>query len=299
MSLGPILIFDKSTLQSLSIDEGCWLDNFFRCNITPLFFVETLADLEKEVTRGRSPEEVVGNIASKTPTVGSLPNVHHLTLCIRNLLGEEVEMRRVPIITGGIPSFTGDKKGVVFEPSAEFAALERWQRGKFLELERLFAGAWRRSLSRLDLETSYRYFQRYFNGRAKPRDLPEVKNLVEDLVCEHERQHDVLELTLALLSIPRRLWPRILSKYKSHGCPGIQDFAPYAAHVLKVDLFFYSGIAADLISRERRSNKIDFGYLYYLPFCMVFVSNDNLHTRTVPLFIQDNQTFVNGTRLKA
>lgn len=139
MSLGPVLIFDKSTLQSLSIDESCWLDNFFRCNITPLFFVETLADLEKEVTRGRPPEEIVRNIASKTPTAGSLPNIHHLTLCIRNLLGEEIEMRGVPIITGGIPSLTGDKKGLVFEPSPEFAALERWQRGKFLEVERLFA----------------------------------------------------------------------------------------------------------------------------------------------------------------
>jgi len=104
-----------------------------------LFFVETLADLEKEVTRGRPPEEIVRNIASKTPTAGSLPNIHHLTLCIRNLLGEEIEMRGVPIITGGIPSLTGDKKGLVFEPSPEFAALERWQRGKFLEVERLFA----------------------------------------------------------------------------------------------------------------------------------------------------------------
>ena len=49
MSLGPILIFDKSTLQGLNVDEAVWLDNFFMANITPLFFIETLADLEKEV----------------------------------------------------------------------------------------------------------------------------------------------------------------------------------------------------------------------------------------------------------
>lgn len=59
MSVGSILIFDKSTLQSLSVDESCWLDNFFRPNITPLFFVETLADLEKQVARGRTPEQTV------------------------------------------------------------------------------------------------------------------------------------------------------------------------------------------------------------------------------------------------
>jgi hypothetical protein len=63
MSFGPILIFDKSTLQSLSVDESCWLDIFYRANITPLFFVETLTDLEKEMKSGRRPEQVVTNIA--------------------------------------------------------------------------------------------------------------------------------------------------------------------------------------------------------------------------------------------
>ncbi len=40
MGVGPILIFDKSTLQSLSIDGSVWLDAFYLPNITPLFFVE-------------------------------------------------------------------------------------------------------------------------------------------------------------------------------------------------------------------------------------------------------------------
>lgn len=67
MATGPTLIFDKSTLQSLSVDESVWLDNFFTTNITPLFFVETLADLEKKVRQGRTPEQIVGNLAYKTP----------------------------------------------------------------------------------------------------------------------------------------------------------------------------------------------------------------------------------------
>jgi hypothetical protein len=45
VSLGPITIFDKSALQALSLDEAVWLDNFYLANITPLFLVETLADL--------------------------------------------------------------------------------------------------------------------------------------------------------------------------------------------------------------------------------------------------------------
>jgi hypothetical protein len=80
MAQGPILIFDKSTLQALNPDEAHWLDNFFLSNITPLFYIETLADLEKEVRQGKTPEQVVGEIAYKSPDMQAYPNVHHLTL---------------------------------------------------------------------------------------------------------------------------------------------------------------------------------------------------------------------------
>ena len=75
--MGPLLIFDKSTLQSFSLDESVWLENFFITNITPLFFVESLADLEKEMGSGKTPEDTVGALASKTPVNGSFSNVHH------------------------------------------------------------------------------------------------------------------------------------------------------------------------------------------------------------------------------
>jgi hypothetical protein len=37
------------------------MDNFFMSNITPLFYIETLADLEKEVKAGKTPEWVVSS----------------------------------------------------------------------------------------------------------------------------------------------------------------------------------------------------------------------------------------------
>jgi len=45
--MGPIVLFDKSFLQSLNIDEAVWFDHFFISNIPPIFFTETLADLKK------------------------------------------------------------------------------------------------------------------------------------------------------------------------------------------------------------------------------------------------------------
>lgn len=59
-----MLIFDKSFLQSLSVDESVILDQMFSCVITPLFFVETMADLTKETARCSWPKMLAKNSSS-------------------------------------------------------------------------------------------------------------------------------------------------------------------------------------------------------------------------------------------
>ena len=88
--MGPIALFDKSFLQSLSLDESVWFDHFFLSTICPLFFVETLADLEKAVRAGRTPEQEVGIIADKTPEMCGTPCAYHVDLAVINLLGHAV-----------------------------------------------------------------------------------------------------------------------------------------------------------------------------------------------------------------
>ena len=299
MSQGPILIFDKSTLQSLNIDEACWLGNFFLTNITPLFYIETLADLEKEIMDGRTPEQVVGNIAKKTPIMGSFPNVHHSRLCTTDLLGGDVEMQGRPIIEHAIPVTTGDKTGIFFREAPETEALKRWQRGEFLDLERQAACIWRQSLTNLDLDTPTHNLQKLFPTIGEAKTLTDVKTSIDEFVNDESRKAETIWLILGLLGTPKDSHADILQRWKAEGRPRLPLFAPYATHVFTVDLFFYLSIAAGLISRERPSNKIDLAYLYYLPFCMVFTSNDNLHARTVPLFLSQDQSFLNGSDLKA
>lgn len=69
--------------------------------------------------------------------------------------------------------------------------------------------------------------------------------------------------------------------------------------MLTVDLVFYLGMASHEIGTERPSNMIDVAYLYYLPFCMVFVSGDKLHARLAPLLLRPDQRFVMAADLKA
>src|ERR1039458_9410162 len=112
MPPGPILIFDKSFLQSLNVDEAVWLDNFFLTATTPLFFVETLADLEKEVHGGRTPEQVVGGLAQKTPDLQSHMITHHGTLLWAELNGQKIPMDgRIPRAGGRLVELDGKQIG--------------------------------------------------------------------------------------------------------------------------------------------------------------------------------------------
>lgn len=300
MALGPMLIFDKSTLQSLSPDESVWLENFYLTNITPLFYIETLADLEKQVRSGRTPEDVVGSIARKTPDMSSYPNVHHRTLLSAELQGiADVEITHGRVILGrGRTVKLGNETGVLFEQDPETEAFQRWQQGEFLVLERLGAKKWREALSNVNHEEMYQGLRHLYDGQEKPKTLAEVKTFSDRMINGDNRENS-LRFGLNLMSVPEASQQLVLERYRVAGNPPIREFAPYFHYMYSVELFFYMAMAADLISRERASNKVDLAYLYYLPFCMVFTSSDNLHERMVPLFLREDQSFVKGTELKA
>lgn len=95
--MGPIALFDKSFLQSLSLDESVFFDRFFLAVICPMFYVETLADLEKQVRHGRTPEQEVGIIANKVPEMSGTPCAYHIDAAIGTLFGHDLPMDgRIP-----------------------------------------------------------------------------------------------------------------------------------------------------------------------------------------------------------
>ena len=297
MAMRPIALFDKSFLQSLSLDESVWFDQHFHTNVCPMFYVETLADLYKPMRAERTPEQEVEIIASKFPEMNSYPNVHHNTLSLASLMGYRIPMDGQIPLSGGRPVKTNDRAGVVFDLPPEAQAFLRWQKGKFHEVEKLFAHEWREDLKCINLnlfaeglramgiegkkcntlEEAKAIALAVATGRDKP--LFQMKRAIRFLGIPSERQRDILERWSIVAVL--RLW-----------------ITRHTRHVLTVDIFFQLSLAANQISAERRSNRIDIAYLYYLPFCMFFVSSDRLHQRCVPLFLREDQELVWGEDLK-
>ncbi len=297
--MGPIALFDKSFLQSLSVDESVWFDRFFLPNICPMFYVETLADLGKQKSKKGTPEAEVAIIADKFPEMGGRPCVHHKELCIGNLMGNPLPMNgRIPV-AGGRPVKSGKGVGYVYDQSPEAEAFSRWSNHDFLELERRFARAWRSSLEILDLKELAGPFAALGITGKTCKSLSDAKAIANAIVNSRKKPYDQMKLVAVFLDIPQQLIPSIIQRWHISGFQPLSQYAPYAAYVLQIEIFFQVALAASLISTDRASNRQDIAYLYYLPFCSVFVSGDKLHRKTAPLFTRVDQSFVWGPELKS
>lgn len=299
--MGPVALFDKSFLQSLSVDESVWFDHFFLPVVSPLFFVETLADLAKKPKEGsRTPEDEVRVIADKTPVLSGAPCVHHAELCIANLMGHEApRVGQIPLAGGRPVRNASGKPGVVFKNSPEVEAFARWQRGEFQEIEQLTASSWRSMLAQLNLPEVAQRMRSLGITPQTCRSVKDAYGMAAALV--HSRFEPELQVGLlfSFAQIPPHLRMPILSRWSEAGFPPLAHHASFAAHVLLVELFFQIALAANLISTERASNRADIAYLFYLPFCHVFVSGDKLHKLCAPEFLRKDQDFVWAPDLKS
>lgn len=294
--MGPISLYDKSFLEGLSLDEAVMFDVFFYPVTCPVFYVETLANLAKEKP-GRSPENLVGAIANKFPQMHGAPNVHHKTLAMHNLCGGHVSMTGQIALAGGIPVYTDGKNNVVFKESPEAASFSRWQNGKFEEIEREFASGWRQELANLDLAILAERAKRYGRDLSSCKQIQDCHDVALALI--DELPHDLqLALACELLNIPAEAKAMSIAAWQATGSKALKDFAPYAHYVVSIQIFFDIALATGKISSDRPSNFNDMAYLFYLPFCHVFISSDKLHRTCAPLFMRDGQQFVWGEDLK-
>ncbi|MFZ5995254.1 MAG: hypothetical protein ACOYU4_09750 [Thermodesulfobacteriota bacterium] len=216
-----------------------------------------------------------------------------------NLMGHAVPMNgQIPLTGGHYVKTDEGKKGLVFEPSQEAQALSRWQDGRFLELERGFAKVWRRSLENLDLLAAASSIKAMGIDEKTCKSLDRAKQMADGII-NSGRPSDIIKLASIFLGFSLEHETSIMEAWGRSDYTPFPIYAPYAAHVLTIEIFFQIALGSNLISPQQPSNRTDIAYLFYLPFCMIFVSSDKLHQRCAPLFMRKDQEFVWGLDLKA
>lgn len=288
-------IFDKSFIHGISLDEAVVFDAHFFTNITPLFFVEVLGDLEKgDITDTGARNALVKSLAAKTPSYHSYPNVPHTALAANELLGHPVPMKRVPVVAAGRRVQTEKGLGTVFPEPPEVTAKNRWHDGLFEKEEYQLAKSWREALA-----ANPAAMQSLLGGSANRftfKDFPQAKKKADDLIDSGSRL-TTLKALLAIL-LPPNLHDRAMKRWKDAGGPPLREFAPYSVHILTVDLFKILAMGSGIMSIDKTSNYVDLAYLYYLPFAELFVSTDKLHRNSAPLFMDEKQHFIWGNDLR-
>ncbi len=295
--MGPITLFDKSFLESLNPDEAAVFGQLFLPVIAPVFLWETRADLKKAGRGERTAQELVENLSYKTPAMSGHVTADHGTCCTMNLLGSELPMDGRPVLPRGKPTLVDGKRGILFTEAPELAAFARWTNGQFSELEHRLAGEWRLNLGNLDLKEISKRYAGLCGSHPTPKTLDEAYDIAREVVDTPGHNYRALSLLLRT-HVETALHAAILARWRRAGVPLLSVYAPYARYLLLVDLTFYLAVSAGLVT-SKSSNRADSFYLYYLPFCMAFVSTDKLHARLAPLFLRGDQAFVSGPTLKA
>jgi len=256
MSQGPSLIFDKSALESLNLDEAVLLDNFYRSNITPLFFVECLADLEKAIRCRSTPEQLVGSLALRTPESQSCATAHH-TKVLANELARKFDLSQVlerPMVPYGQPVQLGDKKGIVFRRSPEEEALQRWTHHEFLEVERGFAKQWRNALMRVNHDDLVKTVMVGIGHWRKPESLEDAKQMA-DYIIDNMDPEWLVGFGLELLDLPEAT-QIVRDDWTARRKPPIRQHLPYFAFMLSINILFSSPSSSRLNSCATSSRAI-------------------------------------------
>jgi hypothetical protein len=198
--MGPRALFDKSFLQSLSLNEAVLFDHFFCAVISPIFYIETLADLEKTSRSGRAPDDEVRIIAEKVPESNSAPMLFHPAFAIRELMGVPVSMDGRMFLSGARTVAFRGQKGMIQDPEPEHQAFVRWQSRQFLPTERSSAKSWRQKLRRVDI-SAFTGGVRAFGALQPCKTLEEVHSFAVQLVKCRDYPQDLIKLALIALGV--------------------------------------------------------------------------------------------------
>lgn len=293
------IMVDKSVLQGLAPREADWLFHHYRVMIPPVFFAELIGDLhkgEKKTSTG-SGEGDAKMLAGKVNSALIDLNAHSEKLIEMELRGNRFPLRGVPVTDRAERIVMEDGKAISFIDKAPMqAVMDRWQEGKFDEMEKEFARDWRERIEAIDLEALVRGSK---DIRMKDIKMPtHVMSLVCGLLHKKGQDRDNLTKWMEVLGVPPAASSDVLKRWEAEGKPLAQSFAPYTGYAATHALYFHVAVAHGVVT-TRKSNKIDLDYLLYLPFTKVFSSSDKLHSESFPVFAQRDQIFISGPDLKS
>lgn len=295
--MGPTLLLDKSSFQALKSCEMYKLTNYFQWNIVDILLVEICSDFLKE-TKTASSRNKASILADKVTSMDSVQNMNYIELCLANLCGCEVGMDCRPIVKPTtINTLNHGQRVALIDKTVFGKMIHRWQRGEFNKQEKDFANIWKDIKDSAKANDYVKILQANHIIIPKSTTIDELRLVVDQLLRNTKMHYVFLDMFLSYQDVDKTIKYNIKKRLKQ--CPySLPKAAPYAFYCLKVFLLFLGAYKFDLLLEKKKDDQIDLEYLFYLPFCHVFSSNDKFHMTLAPPLMGKDQHFLSGEDLK-
>jgi hypothetical protein len=291
--MGLPLLLDKSGIQTLPQRLLSPLSRYYLLVVPPVLVSEILGNLLKTRQGGK---EWMRILADKIQSTQFFVNVDHRDLRVASLRGKTVTMDGRPIVESQEFDTSLGKAELISE-TEDHMRLLRWRFEKLTELDEQSAKEWKQTIASVNLEKIKEHFKLATPEMPRVKSFAELGNAV-DLLLRFTDQRVALHMCLADAQLEDDLRKEVYSRWENDRTQNLSSFAPYAFHCFRIRMLFYVGLANDLVS-TRSSNTADILYLYYVPFCNVFSSNDNLHESFAPLVLRPDQYFIRSDFLRS
>jgi hypothetical protein len=297
-----VALFDKSAIQGMTRDE---IDVLSRCdiyqNVPPVLMGEILGDVAKDHKKGRGDTaEMVKSLAHKIGGFHSTVSVDYRQICALELLGSETApLDSFGILPAGMSlRRTEDGDTAALIDQREFnVMIDSWKRGRFTQDEVAWAERWRRTTYSFSREMLTRRLRSKHVLLPRPTDIPDCHVVVSGLLGSAPLQSIWLEYLIEELRMSDRAVEVVRHRWAREGA-WLSEFAPYAERCMRVILTVTTAANHKLI-RWSPTTIVDATYLYYLPLCEIFVSEDHVHKLLAPGLLVAPQKFISTQRLKA
>ena len=300
------ILFDKSVVVGLSYKNFKNLSYHLSPFIIPPLITELIEELGKsgDINNLRDKLKVLASkcIAFRTQTINTY---NHFLLS--DLMGDSIPLDgRIPVNRGVMVRHKDGTTTYIMEESEEIKTLRRWSQGQFLDSD-IKEGQKVKELKNLIKEMPKALKEVY---RDLDKHLPEISNLIElrkfvdkNLeTYEKDRTENLIKgLHNRYFYDPKSnlLLEEMLEKWKKKGSLPLSQYAKYAFYCLKLNNIYHIGIKCNLIETSKKQNTyFDLQYIYYLPFCQFFSSNDNFHKKLSSIFLREDQKFIKIEDLK-
>ena len=294
----PTIIIDKSTLEALSNAETHALGRYYLAVSTHVLLNEICADLIKDYDDERNAEEYVSLLSDRMHGLYRF-NTNWYTLLELSLLGQKIPIDHLaPIYLEGMETYIpGIGRGIYFDEQKERSTLLAWAAGEFSGSDYKMAEQWRSEIEKIDLASWHQDLGNEMKS-LKAKSMEDIPMIVENLLNNSEYQLEFLQLLVKLAKVSEENSATIFNRWNQCCMPQIQEFSEYGYYCLKVYLIFWWGLFSGLVG-PRSTHCVDLHYLYELPFCRIFSSNDKLHINFARLLMTDQQIFIDGWDLKS